>query len=65
MAVGISAGTTTSALAQLLSAGPRITVVTNSVPVADVVHQSASPTALAGALTPAKAVPVLLFPSAR
>jgi DeoR family fructose operon transcriptional repressor len=42
MAVGLSAGTTTWALAQLLSAGPRITVVTNSVRVADVFHQSSS-----------------------
>ena len=42
MAVGLSAGTTTWALAQLLSAGPRITVVTNSVRIADVFHQSSS-----------------------
>lgn len=35
MAVGLSAGTTTWALAQLLAAGPRITVVTNSIRVAD------------------------------
>lgn len=42
MAVGLSAGTTTWALAQLLSAGPRITVVTNSVRVADVFHRSSS-----------------------
>ena len=42
MAVGLSAGTTTWALAQLLSTGPRITVVTNSVRIADVFHQSSS-----------------------
>lgn len=42
MAVGLSGGTTTWALARLLSTGPRITVVTNSVRVADVFHQSSS-----------------------
>lgn len=35
MAVGLSAGTTTWALARELAAGPRITVVTNSVRIAD------------------------------
>jgi DeoR family glycerol-3-phosphate regulon repressor len=42
MAVGLSAGTTTWALARLLSAGPRITVVTNSMRIADVFHQGSS-----------------------
>lgn len=38
MAVGMSAGTTTWALAKILSNGPRITVVTNSLRIADVLH---------------------------
>lgn len=38
MAVGMSAGTTTWALAKILSNGPRITVVTNSLRIADVFH---------------------------
>ncbi len=42
MAVGLSAGTTTWALAQLLATGPRITVVTNSVRIADVFQQGGS-----------------------
>ncbi len=42
MAVGLSAGTTTWALAKLLSVGPRITVVTNSVRIADVFQQGTS-----------------------
>lgn len=40
-AIGISAGTTTYALARRLVDIPGLTVVTNSVPVADVLHQSA------------------------
>jgi DeoR family glycerol-3-phosphate regulon repressor len=58
-AVGLSAGTTTWALAQLLSAGPRITVVTNSVRIADVFHQSASPSTViltGGERTPSDAL---------
>ena len=42
MAVGLSAGTTTWALAQELVHGPRITVVTNSVRIADLFHHGAS-----------------------
>ncbi|MDP9888779.1 DeoR/GlpR family DNA-binding transcription regulator [Pseudarthrobacter enclensis] len=42
MAVGLSAGTTTWALAQELVKGPRITVVTNSVRIADLFHQGAA-----------------------
>lgn len=38
MAVGLSAGTTTWALARELAAGPRITVVTNSVRIADLFY---------------------------
>lgn len=38
MAIAISAGTTTHALARRLVDTPRITVVTNSIPVADVLH---------------------------
>ena len=38
MAVGMSAGTTTWALAKILSNGPQITVVTNSLRIADVFH---------------------------
>ena len=40
-AIGISAGTTTYALARLLVDIPGLTVVTNSVPVADVLHKAA------------------------
>jgi len=40
MAIGISAGTTTFAIAQRLVAMPGLTVVTNSPPVADVLHQA-------------------------
>lgn len=39
-AVGITAGTTTAALAGELLAVPRLTVVTNSIPVAEVFHSS-------------------------
>jgi DeoR family glycerol-3-phosphate regulon repressor len=59
MAVGLSAGPTTWALAQLLSAGPRITVVTNSVRIADVFHQSSSPSTViltGGERTPSDAL---------
>lgn len=42
MAVGLSAGTTTWALAKELTNGPRITVVTNSVRITDLFHHSAS-----------------------
>ena len=42
MAVGLSAGTTTWALAQALCIGPRVTVVTNSVRIADVFHYGSS-----------------------
>ncbi len=40
MAIAISAGTTTHALARRLVDTPRITVVTNSIPVADVLYHS-------------------------
>ena len=40
-AIGISAGTTTHALAQRLVDVPGLTVVTNSVPVAEVLHRAA------------------------
>ena len=40
MAIGISAGTTTFAIAQRLVAMPGLTVVTNSPPVADILHQA-------------------------
>ena len=40
MAIGISAGTTTYALARRLVDVPGLTVVTNSVPVADVLHRA-------------------------
>jgi len=40
MAIGISAGTTTYALAQRLAQVPGLTVVTNSIRVADVLHQT-------------------------
>ena len=40
MAIAVSAGTTTYALAQRLAYVPGLTVVTNSVPVADVLHHS-------------------------
>ncbi|MET3811341.1 DeoR/GlpR family DNA-binding transcription regulator [Arthrobacter sp. UYEF3] len=59
MAVGLSAGTTTWALAQLLAAGPRITAVTNSVRIADVFHQSSSPSTViltGGERTPSDAL---------
>lgn len=59
MAVGLSAGTTTWALAQLLSAGPRITVVTNSVRIADVFYQGSSPSTViitGGERTPSDAL---------
>ncbi len=39
MAIGVSAGTTTYALAQRLADVPGLTVVTNSIRVADVLHQ--------------------------
>ena len=39
MAIAVSAGTTTSALAQRLANVAGLTVVTNSIPVADVLHQ--------------------------
>jgi DeoR family transcriptional regulator, fructose operon transcriptional repressor len=59
MAVGLSAGTTTWALARLLDAGPRITVVTNSVRIADVFHRGASASAViltGGERTPSDAL---------
>jgi len=43
-AVGISAGTTTAALAQKLTEVNNLTVVTNSVAVSDVLHRAANPT---------------------
>jgi DeoR/GlpR family transcriptional regulator of sugar metabolism len=43
MAIGISAGTTTYALARRLVDVPGLTVVTNSVPVADALHRTARP----------------------
>ena len=43
MALAISAGTTTYALARRLVDVPGITVVTNSIPVADVLHHSGRP----------------------
>jgi DeoR/GlpR family transcriptional regulator of sugar metabolism len=43
-AVGISAGTTTAALAQKLTEINNLTVVTNSVAVSDVLHRAANPT---------------------
>jgi DeoR/GlpR family transcriptional regulator of sugar metabolism len=42
-AVGISAGTTTAALAQELTGVPELTVVTNSIPVADVFYHDGRP----------------------
>lgn len=42
MAVGLSAGTTTWVLAKELAGGPSITVVTNSVRIADVFHSGAA-----------------------
>jgi DeoR family fructose operon transcriptional repressor len=42
MAVGLGAGTTTWTLAQLLSTGPKVTVVTNSVRVAGVFYAAGS-----------------------
>lgn len=41
--VGISAGTTTYELARLMRGVPDLTVVTNSVPVAQLLHESATP----------------------
>jgi DeoR/GlpR family transcriptional regulator of sugar metabolism len=43
MAIAISAGTTTHALARRLVDTPRITVVTNSIPVADVLYHAGRP----------------------
>lgn len=43
-AVGISAGTTTAALAQELTRVPGLTVVTNSIPVSNVLHESGDET---------------------
>jgi DeoR/GlpR family transcriptional regulator of sugar metabolism len=43
MAIGVSAGTTTYALAQRLGEIAGLTVVTNSIPVADVLHQAGRP----------------------
>ncbi len=40
MAIGVSAGTTTYALAQRLAGVAGLTVVTNSIPVAEVLHQT-------------------------
>lgn len=40
MAIGISAGTTTCALAQVLTTVPGLTIVTNSIPVASVFYDS-------------------------
>lgn len=42
-AVALSAGTTTAALAERLTDVPGLTVVTNSIPVADVLHRSGRP----------------------
>jgi DeoR/GlpR family transcriptional regulator of sugar metabolism len=42
-AIGISAGTTTYALARRLVDTPGLTIVTNSVPVADVLHRAGRP----------------------
>lgn len=43
MAIAVSAGTTTHALARRLVDTPRITVVTNSIPVSDVLHHGGRP----------------------
>lgn len=43
MAIALSAGTTTHALARRLVDTPRITVVTNSIPVSDVLHHGGRP----------------------
>lgn len=43
MAIALSAGTTTHAIARRLVDIPRITVVTNSIPVADVLHHGGRP----------------------
>ncbi len=43
MAIGLSAGTTTYLLARRLVSVPNLTVVTNSVPVADVLHRRGRP----------------------
>lgn len=48
MAVGLSAGTTTWALAKELTGGPRITVVTNSMRIADLFHPGGSSVILIG-----------------
>ncbi|MDQ0767727.1 DeoR family fructose operon transcriptional repressor [Pseudarthrobacter defluvii] len=48
MAVGLSAGTTTWALARELTGGPRITVVTNSMRIADLFHPGGSTVILIG-----------------
>lgn len=48
MAVGLSAGTTTWALARELTVGPRITVVTNSMRIADLFHPGGSTVILIG-----------------
>lgn len=48
MAVGLSAGTTTWALARELVGGPRITVVTNSMRIADLFHPGGSAVILVG-----------------
>ncbi len=42
MAIGLSAGTTTWALARELAGGPQVTVVTNSVRIADLFHHAGS-----------------------
>lgn len=43
MAIALSAGTTTHALARRLVDTPRITVVTNSIPVSDILHHGGRP----------------------
>jgi DeoR family glycerol-3-phosphate regulon repressor len=48
MAVGLGAGTTTWALARELAGGPRITVVTNSMRIADLFHPGGSGVILIG-----------------
>jgi len=48
MAVGLGAGTTTWALARELADGPRITVVTNSMRIADLFHSGGSTVILIG-----------------
>ncbi|WP_427173522.1 DeoR/GlpR family DNA-binding transcription regulator [Arthrobacter sp. 92] len=59
MAVGLSAGTTTWALAKILSTGPRITVVTNSLRIAEVFHAGNTPSTViitGGERTPSDAL---------